>query len=116
MWRRQMESRCRSLEQELADPSVSVLRGKMQRGGSGGEGLRGWHGAVVQEELSDLVVPVSAGVVESGTSDIIDLVDVTEKGKESRRESVFRVAWKKERVGGGGSTPLSQASRPKPGN
>ena len=88
----------------------------MERGGTGGEGLGGWHGAVVQQELADLVVTVSASVVEGGSSDVIDLVDVTEKGKESRRESVFRVAWKKERVGGGGSTPLSQASRPKPGN
>lgn len=66
-----------SLEQELADSSVTVLGGKVERGGTGGEGLGGWHGAVVQQELADLVVTVSASVVEGGSSDVIDLVDVT---------------------------------------
>ena len=78
-----------SLEEELADPSVAVLGGQVERGGSGGEGLGGRHGTVVQEELANLVVTVPAGVVESGPSDVVDLVDVTgHEGDDAKSEKI----------------------------
>ena len=49
----------------------------MKRGGSGGESLGRWHGTVVKKELGDLVVSVSASVVKSGTTNVVDLVNVT---------------------------------------
>ena len=90
-----------------------MLRGKVQRGGSGGEGLRGWHGAVVQEELSDLVVPVSAGVVESGTSDTSILSMLLKRGKKVEESQSFEWPGKKR---GSGEEAAHPSARPRDQN